>query len=268
MKTRRPHLTTFFVACFMALLFVAMPWFAHATDADLTIEVAGDLKQHGGVVTVYPLPVPADAWPTDPSAKPPFTVRVEARYAEIQLRYPANGRYAYHFQPAGATSAAERQPTQVLTIIGTDEKGHGPQMKAGFADAYSSGGRIIRVPSMAEHAGQDEIVRTNARWGVTVGRNPPPPADERSARVLNVIIDDDMQKPALTCTGSKTVQVCVIPADKWEALTARWWRELAESRLDRMRDRAVARCHAGPPEGSGRCDADPASNEPTFVKRR
>jgi hypothetical protein len=141
-------------------------------------------------------------------------------------------------------------------------------MKAGFADAHSSGGRIIRVPSMAEHAGESDATRTNARWGVTVGRNPPPPADERSARVLNVIVSDGIQKPALTCTGSTTVRVCVIPANNWEALTTRWWRELAESRLERMRDRAVARCHAGPPEGSGQCDADPASNEPTFVKRR
>ncbi len=254
--------------CLTSLLLAAMPGLACANTADLTIEVSGDLAQHGGVVTVYPLPVTADQWSGDASANAPATIRLEARYAEIQLRHPANGTFVYRFRSPEAKTATERHPTQVLSVIGTDEKNRGPQMSVGFKDAYSSGGRIIRVPPLAEYAGQDEATRSEARWGITTGRYPPPPADEGSARVLSGIAREDMQKPALACTGSTTVQVCVIPADKWERLTALWWRELAESRLDRMRDRAVARCHAGPPEGPGRCEADPASKEPEYVKRR
>jgi hypothetical protein len=260
----RLYLTT----CVIALLLAAAPGIAHATTADLTIEVAGDLKLHGGVVTVYPLPVPADAWPADAGANAPATIRLDARYAEIQLRYPANGTFVYRFRAPDMKSATDRHPTQVLSIIGTDEKNRGPQMRAGFKDAYSSGGRTIRVPAMAEHAGEDDATRSNARWGKTEGRYPPPPADERSARVLNVIAGEDLQKPTLTCSGSATVQVCIIPAEKWETLTARWWRELAESRLERLSHHALRRCYDSSRLGGGKCDDDPSSNEPAYIHRK
>ncbi|MGL4525877.1 MAG: hypothetical protein ACRCUC_02760 [Aestuariivirga sp.] len=251
----------------LAILFlIAAPALARASSADLTVEVAGDLKQHGGVLTVYPLPVPADAWPADGNAS--ATVRIEARYAEVQLRYPANGTFVYRFRSEGAKSPMDRHPTQVLSVIGTDTLDRGPRMKVGFKDDYSSGGRDIRIPPAAEHAGQDEATRTNARWGKTEGWYPPPPADERSARVLKGIAGEDMQKPTLACTGTATVQVCIVPPEQWERLTARWWRELAESRLERLTDRALRRCYDSSWLGGGQCDPDPASNEPQFIKRR
>jgi hypothetical protein len=252
----------------LALLFIVMPRLACAATADLTIEVAGELALHGGVITVYPLPVEAGAWPADAAAKAPATVRVEARYAEIQLRYPADGTFVYRFVSPDQKAASDRHPTHVLSIIGTDEKDQGPQMTVGFKGAYSSGGRTIRVPPLAEYAGEDEATRTNARWGTTEGRYPPPPADERSARVLKVIAGEDLERPTLACTGSTTVQVCFVPDAQWEKLTARWWRELAESRLERLTDRALRRCYDSSWLGGSQCDPDPASNEPQFVKRR
>jgi hypothetical protein len=261
--TRRSFWMLLIALALAALASLALTSLTNATTADLTIEVGGDLAQHGGVVTVYPLPVPAESWPADAALG---TVRVDQRHAEIQLRYPANGTFVYRFRSAGAADVSQRHPTQVLSIIGTDEKKQGPQMTAGFKDAYSSGGRIIRVPPKAEYAGEDETTRSNARWGITTGRYPPPPADERSARALVSIIEDDPQKPEFACSGTATVQVCVIPPDQWDRLTARWWRALAESRLDRMRDRAVRRCHDSS-SSVGQCDPDPASNEPQYIKR-
>jgi hypothetical protein len=249
-------------------LFLMMPGLANATTTDLTIEVAGDLALHGGVVTVYPLPVPAAAWPSDAAANAPLTVRVEARYAEIQLRYPASGTFVYRFRSPNAKAGTDRHPTHVLSIIGTNEKDQGPQMTVGFKDAYSSGGRTIRVPPLAEYAGESDATRTNARWGITVGRYPAPPADERSARVLKGIAGEDSQRPILTCTGSTVAQICTVPAEQLEQLTARWWRELAESRLERQRDRALRRCYDSSLLGGGQCDPNPASNEPEYVKRK
>jgi hypothetical protein len=256
------------VAAVMLPCTATTPVNAQKATAELTIEVAGELLQHGGIVTVYPLPVSASDWPGDASSNAPATVRLATRYTEIQLRYPADGTFTYRFQSADRKSAAERHPTQVLSIIGTDGQNRGPQMKVGFKDAYSSGGRSIRVPPAAEYAGQDEATRTNARWGKTEGRYPVPPADERSARVLNVIAGEDPERPQLHCSGSANVQACVVSPEQWQTLTARWWRELAESRLERQTDRALRACYDNNRQAGSQCDADPASNEPQFVKRR
>jgi hypothetical protein len=155
-----------------------------------------------------------------------------------------------------------------MSVIGTDQDNRGPQMRAGFKDAYSNGGRIIRVLPQAEYAGEDDTTRTNARWGQTEGRYPAPPADERSARLLEVIATDESQQSVLTCTGNTTVQVCVFPASQWPELNAHWWRQLAESRLERLTHFALRRCYDSSWFGGGHCDADPASNEPAFLKRK
>jgi hypothetical protein len=60
------------------------PDVTNTTPADLTIEVAGDLGKHGGVITFYPLPVSPDAWSTEANANAPSTVRIDARYADIE----------------------------------------------------------------------------------------------------------------------------------------------------------------------------------------
>jgi hypothetical protein len=76
-----------------------------------------------------------------------------------------------------------------------------------------------------------------------------------------------MYRSALTCTGTAIVQACIIPADKWEGVTARWWREIAESRLERLEHFALRRCFDSSWLGGGRCDPDPGSNEPAYLKR-
>jgi hypothetical protein len=168
----------------VVLPILAVSSVAYANTSELTIEVAGDLAKHGGVVTVYPIKVSPADWASSIAPNALKSVRVEQRYAEIQLRYPTNGTFVYRFRPAGAATPDARQVTFVLSIIGTNERNEGPEMRSGFKDAISTGGRIIRVPPLAEIAGEDEATRSMARWGEVVGRDPPPPADSRSARSL------------------------------------------------------------------------------------
>jgi hypothetical protein len=251
-------------ALLVAVLLLAPVGAARADAADLTIEVDGDMLKHGGVVTVYPIPSSAEELQ---GSKPGAVIRLSARYNEVQLRYPAKGKYSYRFRPVGPTADLQRFVTQVLTIIGTDERDRGPRMQAGFKDAYSSGGRIIRVPAAAEYAGEDEATRTNARWGRTEGYDRLPPADERSIRSLVPLMDEDRHRPLLACGGDQYVQVCIVPADKWPPLEARWWRAIAESRLERLHHHALRRCYDSSLFGGGTCDADARSNEPQFQKR-
>jgi hypothetical protein len=241
---------------------------AHATVSDLTIEVGGGLLKHGGVVKVYPINVSAEEWAASIEPNAVTTVRLETRYTEIQLRYPANGTYTYRFRSVEAKAPAERHPTFVLSVIGTDEKDQGPQMKAGFKDAYSSGGRTLRVPPFAEIFGEDDATRTNARWGKIEGIDTPPPADERSARALDVVAGDDPQRALYACNGGANVQVCTIPAEQWPRLEARWWRAIAEQRLDRLDHLALRRCYDSSWLGGGICDPVPGSDEPEYRKRK
>jgi hypothetical protein len=234
------------------------------TKAELTIEIAGALLKHGGLVTVYPIKVPAEEW-SGIAAGSPATVRIDGRYTEIQLRYPASGTYTYRFRPVDLP-AADKYGTQTLSIIGTDAEDRGPRMTAGFTDAYSSGGRIIRVPPLAEIFGEGEAERSNARWGITQAYADPPPADQRSARAFLVIARDRDRRPPLACAGGANVQICTFAPEHWTRLDALWWRAVAEARIERMRDRAVRRCHDSS-WTSGRCDAVPTSDEPEFVKR-
>jgi hypothetical protein len=240
---------------------------AHATVSDLTIEVAGGLLKNGGVVRVYPIKVSPEEWAASIGPNAVTTVRLETRYTEIQLRYPANGTYTYRFRSVDAKAPAERHPTFVLSVIGTDEKDQGPQMKAGFKDAYSSGGRTIRVPPFAEIFGEDDATKTNARWGNIEGSDTPPPADERSARALDVIAGDDPQRALYACNGGANVQACTIPAEQWPRLETLWWRAIAEQRLDRLHDHALRRCNDSSWLGGGLCDPVPSSNEPEYRKR-
>ncbi len=142
----------------MFLLSVASS--AAAPLTDLTIDVAGELLEQGGVVTIYHLPVGLEDRRANASDSTTTTVRIERRYAEIQLRYPENGTFSYRFRAVPGSPNAEKHRTQVLSVIGTDTEGRGPQMVNGFVDAYSSGGRVIRIPPMAEIAGEDEVTRS------------------------------------------------------------------------------------------------------------
>jgi hypothetical protein len=260
-----------FAFAFCAALFFGLPpvvtlGYANTTTVDLTIEVGGDLALHGGVVTVYPIPVAVESWSSD--AMTPAVIKLEARYAEIQLRYPAKGTFVYRFKPSDSKVATERHPSHALSIIGTDEKNQGPQMTVGFKDAYSSGGRIIRIPARDEYAGQGEATRSNARWGKKEGWYPPPPANERSARSLTVVVEADSQRSKLTCTGSALVQICGFSSEQWERVTALWWRQLAESRLERLDYFALRRCYDSSFFGGVKCDENPTSNEPEYLKRK
>jgi hypothetical protein len=241
---------------------------AHAMVSDLTIEVAGGLLKHGGVVKVYPIKVSVEDWAASIGPNAVTTVRLDTRYSEIQLRYPANGTYTYRFRSVEAKAPAERHPTFVLSVIGTDEKDQGPQMKAGFKDAYSSGGRTIRVPPFAEIFGEDDATKTNARWGIIEGIDTPPPADERSARALNVIAGDYPQRALYACNGGANVQVCTVPAEQWPRLEGLWWRAIAKQRLERLDHHALRRCYDSSWLGGGICDPVPGSDEPEYRKRK
>jgi hypothetical protein len=240
---------------------------------DLTIEVEGDLLLHGGVVTVYNIPVPRTDWPSGLAPSPFATLRLGARYTEVQLRHPAEGTVRYRFRTAdagkGENVGSDRLVTQVLSIIGSNSDNSGPLLSQGFGGANPSGGRIIRIPAQAEYTGKDDATRTVARWGQTERYDAPPPADERSARTLVSVVVDRPHAPEMTCSGDDLVQTCVITARAWEGVTLQWWKTLAETRLERFRDRALRRCYDDnlAKGGGDHCKPDPRSNEPAYVWR-
>lgn len=236
-----------------------------ASISDLTVEVAGELLEHGGVVTIFHIPVGLDEWRANASDSTATTVRIEHRYAEIQLRYPENGTFTYRFRAVPGSPNADKHRTQVLSVIGTDTEGRGPQMINGFVDAYSSGGRVIRIPPMAEIAGEDEVTRSAARWGETEGLDASPPADQRSARALIGLLE----RTRLQCdTSSEQVRVCHPAIGQWSTIEARWWRSIAEQRLERLNHLALRNCYDSKWFGNGKCEADPESDEPRYILRQ
>lgn len=251
------------LAIVMALLCLAGAGGARAEMTELTIELDGDLLTHGGVVAVYPIPTPAAAWADMAGREGANLIRLSDRYVLVQMRYPVGGRYSYRFRPARGAPEAAEQATQVLSVIGADAEGQGPEMTAGFQGAHASGGRIIRVLSLAERAGPSEAARTAARWGEVEGRDAPPPADARSARALDALIGHGPQDLPFRCQGTDRVQQCAITAERWPAVEARWWRAIAEQRLERLRYHAQDRCRDSRWLG-GACEPDPQSDEPAF----
>lgn len=235
-----------------------------APASDLTIEVSGNLLKYGGVVIVYDIPVSPEVWPATIGDNATGKIQIDARYAEVQLRYPRGGEFAYRFRAVEGTPDADKFGTQVLSIIGTDMEDRGPQMTAGFNEAYSSGGRIVRVPPIAELAGPGDADRSAARWGETQRYDDPPPADQRSARALVAIIRDGQKKIPLQCNGDPLVQLCLIANDQWRDLDALWWRAIAEQRLERLQHYALRRCYDSSWFGGGTCKDDPASDEPAY----
>ena len=201
---------------------------ALARDADVTILVGGDLWTHGGVVAVHPVAVEPERWEALERAGTSSRVRVDARYAEVQLRYPGRpngntGRFTYRFRPAPGVELPKAPPAggpvRTLSVIGVDENGVAARMTEGFGGEPSTGGRVHRIAPFGEWAGADEATRSAAAWGETTG--PLPPADERSARVLASIVRGGSKDVALKCRGDALVQVCTVAEGDREALRLR-----------------------------------------------
>lgn len=232
-----------------------------ASAADLTIEIEGDLLRHGGVVTVHPIPTPetdiAGEFPTKP-------VRISARYAEVQMRYPSGSKHVFRFRAAQGEPQAHLFKTQPLSVMGIDAQGRSTQMKVGFEGAYSSGGQIIRVLPRNEWGGSDDATRTAARWGKTEAYTDPPPADHRSARALLGVVVDTHRPEPLGCDGDGSVMVCTIAADRWPAVEALWWRAIAEQRLERLHDYALRRCYDSQWFRTKTCEPQPETDEPSY----
>lgn len=240
---------------------------AAAAVSDLTIEVGGDLLEHGGVVVIYSLPTPADEWRGTGDENETAKIRIDDRYAEVQLRYPESGTYELHFRVADGTPYADAQWTEILTVIGTDMEDRGPRMTVGFRDAFSSGGMTIRVKPAMEFS-ESDATRTSAQWGETVGNDAVPPADARSARALMAVVDHGPAPFPFQCTGTGRVQTCTIVKDIWPVLEARWWRAIAESRLERLRHHALDRCYDSSWLRNGTCEAAPNSDEPEYIYKK
>lgn len=242
---------------------------ALAAPTELTIEVGGDLLEHGGVVVLYSMPVPAARMREIAGA--PFTrIRLDGRYAEVQLRFVKADDFVVRFRAVTGTQDEDKLATEALSVIGTDMEGRGPQMTAGFKDDYYSGGQVIRVLPRAKYAAADEVTRSMARWGETQGYDAVPPADRSSARILEGIISYEPERaPPLQCRGDELVQTCTIAADQWPALEARWWRAIAESRLGRLDHYALRRCYDSNRSwtGTGTCERDTKSDEPEYIHK-
>lgn len=117
---------------FARMIFLLSVASAAAATNHLTIDVSGELLKHGGVVTIFHIPVGLEEWRANASDSTTTTVLIERRYAEIQLLYPKNGTFTYQFRAVPGSPSAEEHRTQVLSVIGTDMEGRGPQMMNGF----------------------------------------------------------------------------------------------------------------------------------------
>ncbi len=256
--------------CVYGLLAIILATNAHCTTppgaavskTTLVLEIEGDLLRHGGVVVLYPIPVPAGEESKIPGEPKPL--HLAARYDEVQMLYPAGGEYIFSFHAAEDGSGTATFRTQLLTIIGTDEQGRGIQMREGFEGRYTSGGQVIRVLPHAEWAAPDEATRSNARWGRTEAYADPPPADERDARALASVMDDSFHRVPLVCEGDARAKACTVPQDRWAAVEALWWRSIAEERLERLNFYALNRCYEKQWFRSRTCEDDPDSDEPEF----
>jgi hypothetical protein len=245
-----------------------LPCAAYAQEEpDLIIEVGPTVFEHGGVLTVYPIPTADKNWEKIGKSVSPPTVRLDERYGVVQFRYPRGAEYTFRVRPVEGIEGREAFLSQVLSIIGTDEKGNGPQMELGFTGEYSSGGQTIRSLPRNEYAGADESTRANARWGYTESLDDPPPADERGARSLIGVVELGARPLPLTCEGDLRAQVCTIPPERHAEMDALWWRSVAESRLERLQFYALRRCYDSTWSGDGFCHPDPDTDEPAFIHR-
>jgi hypothetical protein len=233
-----------------AWLAVAMMWMAHAAfaqDADLTIFVGGALLDHGGMVEVRALAVP------DLEAVPQ-TITVTDRFARVTLRYNPAASYNFRFRPApdtGAREGLERFSTQGLSV------GSLVELVDGIEQEYDT--QDIRVLPFAEYGAADPVERVIAEWGETQAFADPPPANIWGARALPQVFDTtgDRRIVRLICADQDDTTVCTPdPADDL-LMEALWWREIAEARLERLRDRALAACY-----DSGGLFSRPESCEP------
>lgn len=75
------------------------------------------------------------------------------------------------------------------------------------------------------------------------------------------VLEDDWP----TIAGDELVQACTIADEQWPDMNARWWRAVAEQRLERLRDRALRRCYDSSWFGGGTCEPDPESDEPAYL---
>lgn len=138
-------------------------------------------------------------------------------------------------------------------------------MKIGFEGAYASSGRVIRIQPIAELTGPDEISQTVARWRSTQGVDPVPPVDERSARILaGTVRHNRGAEMPYECRGDDFVQICTIAPKARPKVELRWWRSIAESRLERLRHHALRRCYDSTSLPNAHCTPAEGSNEPRY----
>lgn len=110
----------------MAMVLLGIGQIAAVSPTTLTIEVSDALLEHGGVVTVYPIPVAPEEWSADAGDATP-RVHIGSRYAEVQLKYPKGGEYVFRFRRIAGTPDENELGTQLLSVIGTDPEGSGPR---------------------------------------------------------------------------------------------------------------------------------------------
>lgn len=239
----------------------AIMWPVHLiaqVDTDLTIYVSGDLWEHGGVVLIHPIPTAHEI------ADPQHDLTLTQRYAEVQFLYPQTLSYRFRFRPGpdqARDSAASKFATQRTSIGGVGGDGLGPEMQHGFVGQKTSGSQTIRILPYQEYADAP-----TPYWGETQGINAVPPADVRSARVLEAIMRFQGNDPiALACNGGPTVQTCVIASVDRAKAELRWWRGIAEQRLERLSYHALRDCYDNRSIfATGNCTGVAGSDEPTF----
>jgi hypothetical protein len=230
---------------------------AYGQDADLTIFVDGALLEHGGLVEVWARPV------NDLKAAPQ-TITLTDRYAKITLQYPAEASYNFRFRPVPSAmnrDGMSRFATQLLSVGTAHDNVDDVEVEFDAQD--------IRVLPFAEYGAAEPVERASAAWGEVERFDDPPPANEWGARALPQVFDTfgDRRVVGLICTDQGNVSTCTPDPRDALLIEALWWREIAEGRLEKLRDAALRACYdsGGLFKQPEHCDGVAGDGWPAYV---
>lgn len=204
---------------------------------DVTIYLAGDLLQKGGVVTVYPLPVPEQRWrdamthqvnaiepPTGLEAIASNGARVAAvldkPFHQLQFLYPeGKGNFSFRFRPISAEATRYANVKNRLLDIGGTERstGLGESMMHGFTGLPTSGLQNFQINIAA--------------------------SDETAARALISVVYYEINPPALTCETRAVLAVCGYDDKTWPQVHIRWQSTIAAIAKEDRRMKALDACY-------------------------
>jgi hypothetical protein len=212
---------------------------AEEPQMDVTIYLGGDLLHKGGVVTVYPLPVPKQRWHEAVtqqvnSIAPPeglegigsdgtrVATLLDKPFHQVQFLYPeGKGNFVFRFRPIPAEAKRYADvKNRLLEIGGTDgSTGLGESMTNGFTGLATSGMQTFQINIAA--------------------------SDETAARAMISVAYYEVNPPALACETKAVLAICGYDDTTWPQVQQRWQATIAAVAKEDRRMKALDACYRG-----------------------